>query len=100
MTVNSVISVTAYLILAPIIACLLSGVDRIVTARMQGRRGPGLLQPWYDIIKLFAKENTSVNDIQNILVMAHCFFAIFSGAIFFAGGDLLLVLFALTSTAD
>ncbi len=96
MTVNSVISVTAYLILAPIIACLLSGVDRIVTARMQGRRGPGLLQPWYDIIKLFAKENTSVNDIQNILVMAHCFFAIFSGAIFFAGGDLLLVLFALT----
>ena len=49
MTVNSVISVTAYLILAPIIACLLSGVDRIVTARMQGRRGPGLLQPWYGI---------------------------------------------------
>ena len=54
------------------------------------------MQPWYDLVKLFSKETTSVNDIQKILVMAHCFFAIFSGAIFFAGGDVMLVLFALT----
>ena len=96
MTVYSTVSLVIYLILSPFIACLFSGVDRIVTARMQGRRGPKLMQPWYDIIKLFAKENTAVNDVQKILVMAHCFFAIFSGAIFFAGGDILLVLFALT----
>ena len=71
-------------------------MDRVVTARMQGRRGPKLMQPWYDLVKLFSKESTSVNDIQKILVMAHCFFAIFSGAIFFSGEDVLLVLFALT----
>ncbi len=96
MTTYSLISVILYLILSPVIACLFSGVDRIVTARMQGRRGPKLLQPFYDIMKLFSKENTSVNEIQKILVMAHCFFAVFSGAIFFAGEDILLVLFALT----
>ena len=96
MTVYSTAAVIIYLVFSPFIACLFSGVDRIVTARMQGRRGPKLMQPWYDIVKLFSKESTSVNDIQKILVMAHCFFAIFSGAIFFAGGDVLLVLFALT----
>ncbi|MCR5410858.1 MAG: NADH-quinone oxidoreductase subunit H [Lachnospiraceae bacterium] len=96
MTEYSMISVIIYLIFAPFIVSILSGVDRIVTARMQGRCGPRLLQPWFDLIKLFSKESTAVNGIQKILVMAHCFFAIFSGAIFFAGGDILLVLFALT----
>ena len=96
MTTYGTVAVIIYLLLSPIIACTLSGVDRVVTARMQGRRGPKLMQPWYDLVKLFSKETTSVNDIQKILVMAHCFFAIFSGAIFFAGGDVMLVLFALT----
>ncbi len=96
MTTYGTMAVIIYLLLSPIIACTLSGVDRVVTARMQGRRGPKLMQPWYDLVKLFSKETTSVNDIQKILVMAHCFFAIFSGAIFFAGGDVMLVLFALT----
>lgn len=96
MTIYNTVSLLLYLIFAPFLACLFSGIDRIVTARMQRRRGPGLLQPWHDLIKLFAKESTTVNDIQKILVMAHCFFAIFSGAIFFAGGDILLVLFSLT----
>ncbi|MBO5552300.1 MAG: NADH-quinone oxidoreductase subunit H [Lachnospiraceae bacterium] len=96
MTAFSTAAVIIYLVGSPMIACLFSGVDRVVTARMQGRRGPKLLQPWYDLVKLFSKEATSVNDIQKILVMAHCFFAIFSGAIFFAGEDVLLVLFALT----
>ena len=96
MTMIGMIAVIIYLVISPLIACLISGVDRVVTARMQGRKGPKLMQPWYDIVKLFAKEATSVNDMQKILVMAHCFFAIFSGAVFFAGGDILLVLFALT----
>ncbi len=96
MTTYGTVAVIIYLLLSPVIACTLSGVDRVVTARMQGRRGPKLMQPWYDLVKLFSKETTSVNDIQKILVMAHCFFAIFSGAIFFAGGDVMLVLFALT----
>ncbi|MCR5775739.1 MAG: NADH-quinone oxidoreductase subunit H [Lachnospiraceae bacterium] len=96
MTVYGTVAVIIYLLCSPFIACFMSGVDRVVTARMQGRRGPSVLQPWYDLAKLFAKESTSVNNIQKILVMAHCFFAIFSGAVFFAGGDILLVFFSLT----
>ena len=49
----SIISVICYLLLAPFAGCLLDGVDRILTARMQGRKGPRLLQPFYDIGKLF-----------------------------------------------
>ena len=90
------IAVIVYLVCSPLIASAVSGVDRVVTARMQGRRGPSVMQAWWDLLKLFSKESTTVNDIQKILVIAHCFFAVFSGAVFFGGGDLLLVLFSLT----
>ena len=89
-------AILIYLVCSPFVASILSGVDRVVTARMQGRRGPSVMQAWWDLLKLFGKESTSVNDIQKILVAAHCFFAVFSGAIFFGGGDLLLVFFSLT----
>ena len=34
---------------------LLAGVDRRLTARLQSRQGPPLLQPFYDVLKLFGK---------------------------------------------
>lgn len=34
----------------------ISGVIAQVEARMQGRRGPRVLQPYYDLVKLFHKE--------------------------------------------
>jgi formate hydrogenlyase subunit 4 len=37
-------------------APLVSGVVSHVEARLQGRRGPRILQPYYDIVKLFGKE--------------------------------------------
>ena len=36
----------AYLVLAPVVGGLLAGMDRIITARMQRRVGPPLLQPF------------------------------------------------------
>lgn len=36
---------------------LLSGIDRRIVARMQGRIGPPLMQPLTDVRKLFAKQN-------------------------------------------
>ena len=48
--------VLAYLVLAPIVGGLLDGVDRIVSARMQRRKGPGIFQPFYDLGKLFSQE--------------------------------------------
>lgn len=35
-----VVSVILYLLLAPFAGALLDGFDRIITARMQGRKGP------------------------------------------------------------
>ena len=53
-----------YLFLAPVVGGLLAGSDRIISARLQGRCGPTLLQPFYDVFKLFEKERMSVNRVQ------------------------------------
>jgi ech hydrogenase subunit B len=86
----------AYVVFAPLIGGLLSGIDRIITARMQGRQGPPLLQPFYDVFKLFAKENVVVNRLQLPFVFCHLVFAAFTGFLFFEGSDLLLIIFVLT----
>lgn len=91
-----VLTAVLYVVLAPFIGGLLAGVDRKISARMQGRKGPPLLQPFYDVRKLFNKESVVVNDIQNMLVIAFLVFVVFTGVLFYAGGDLLLVFFALT----
>ncbi len=49
------------IILAPIAGGLLAGVDRRLTAWLQGRFGPPILQPFYDVIKLLGKERQVVN---------------------------------------
>lgn len=93
---SSFIAILLYLVLAPFLGGLLAGVDRILTARMQGRKGPPLLQPFYDVKKLFAKQIVIVNHVQNFLVFGFLIFVVFTGALFFSGGDILLVFFALT----
>jgi ech hydrogenase subunit B len=85
-----------FVLLAPIAGGLLAGFDRIVTARMQSRKGPPLMQPFYDVFKLFEKRGNVVNGLQNLYMLCFLAFVIITGAIFFTGGDLLLVIFALT----
>lgn len=85
-----------YLIGAPFAGALLEGLDRKVAARMQGRKGPSLFQPLYDIHKLFCKQSVVVNSVQDFLVCGFLVFVVFTGALFFWGGDILLVFFALT----
>ena len=92
----NIISVIAYLILAPIIGGLLAGIDRKITARMQGRVGPPILQPFYDFFKLMEKEDITVNRVQDFYVMCFFLFVVVTGAFFFVGESLLLVIFTLT----
>ena len=94
-----VIFVLAYLIFAPFVGALLDGVDRIISARMQRRKGPKLLQPFYDLGKLFSKERIGVNNVQLFLNMSYLVILMIAGSMLFAGADLLMVLFIL-STAD
>jgi ech hydrogenase subunit B len=90
------ISLAAYLILAPFAGGLLAGIDRRITARMQSRVGPPILQPFYDVAKLWQKETAVINHSQTFFIMIYLIFSVFTGAIFFLGSDLLLVIFALT----
>lgn len=86
-----------YLIAAPFVGCLLDSCDRKITARMQGRVGPSIYQPWWDFQKLLAKEKLMVNSSQFYLMASYTLFVILSGGLFFTGNDMLLVFFALTT---
>ena len=85
---TSLILAIVYLLGAPFLGALLEGLDRKVAARMQGRKGPSLLQPLYDIHKLFCKQSVVVNSVQDFLVCGFLVFVAFTGALFFWGGDI------------
>jgi formate hydrogenlyase subunit 4 len=85
-----------YVLFAPLVGGVLAGIDRKLTARLQGRIGPPLFQPFYDVGKLFLKENLVVRRSQNLFMEFFLLMTIFTGALMFSGGDFLLVIFALT----
>ena len=88
-----------YVIFAPVLGGLLAGIDRVLSARMQRRVGPPLLQPFYDIAKLFSKKPVAVNRMQNPALVCHLLFMIVTGFLFFEGTDILLIFFVLTLSA-
>ncbi|WFN33901.1 NADH-quinone oxidoreductase subunit H [Methanogenium sp. S4BF] len=94
--ITEIIFAIGFVIFAPFIGALIGGIDRKVTARMQGRVGPPVLQPLYDVFKLFEKEKAVVRNEVNFYIFSYLVFVIFTGALFFSGGDILLVIFALT----
>lgn len=93
------ISVLLFLVLAPLAGGLLDGLDRKISARMQGRIGPPLLQPFYDVQKLFHKQMIVVNKAQTFLIFSYCFTQIFTGCMFFAGVDIMMCFFVLSTGA-
>jgi ech hydrogenase subunit B len=96
---NPWIRLMVYLVAAPIVGGLLAGWDRRISARMQARQGPPIFQPFYDVWKLWQKENVVVRRSQNYYVFFFLLLVIFTGGLFFGGADLLLVIFALTLAA-
>lgn len=100
MTIQTrIIIAICYLVFAPFIIGLLDGFDRKISARMQGRKGPSVLQPFYDLKKLFEKEFLTANKSQLFMICSYVFFIMLSGVIFYAGFDLLLVVFSLSTAA-
>ena len=87
------------LIAAPILGGLLSGIDRIITARMQGRVGPPLLQPFYDVGKLLGKERILVNQRQVLWAIGYLALVITSLAMLCLGSDLLVIVFVMAFAA-
>ncbi len=83
-------------VVATCLGCLLAGLDRKVTARMQGRVGPPILQPYYDVRKLLQKENAGVNSAIGTYVFWALVFTCVAGGVFFTGGNILLCVFVVT----
>ena len=73
------IGTLAFAVLAPVLGCLLAGLDRKISARMQGRVGPPLLQPYYDVRKLLEKDNVSVNSTEGTYVTCALVFTLIAG---------------------
>lgn len=95
--IPAIISAVLYIILAPFAGALLAGIDRKVCARMQGRKGPSVMQPLYDVAKLLKKQTKVINRIQVLYLSTFLFFVVLTGVLFFAGYDLLLIFFTLTT---
>jgi ech hydrogenase subunit B len=89
---NLIISIIA-IVGAPIVGGFLYGIDRRITARLQNRFGPPILQPFYDFFKLLGKESIAVNQTQMMYVLAHLFFAIAALLMLVLQQDLLMLIF-------
>lgn len=91
--IDSAVLILIGLAAGPLLGGLVSGLDRILTARLQSRIGPPLWQPFYDVLKLWSKEKTVVNVWQAFC--AYCYVAATSIALvlFMLRSDLLLILF-------
>ncbi|MBE0633812.1 NADH-quinone oxidoreductase subunit H [Candidatus Bathyarchaeota archaeon] len=92
---NTITIITAVILalVTPIIGGLLAGVDRKLTAKMQERIGPPLMQPFYDVLKLWGKNPMISNNLQPILAFGYLGFALLAAGMVTFQQDLLLVLF-------
>jgi formate hydrogenlyase subunit 4 len=69
-TWSSVVLVAVQVVLLVVVAPLLIGVTRQVRARLEGRVGPGVGQPWRDLRKLLAKEPLRAAGTSGVSVVA------------------------------
>lgn len=96
MTWQNILIFIIAIIITPIIGGLITGCDRKITALIQGRYGPPILQPFYDVIKLLFKEKMIVNDIQVFSAYIYLFSAILSIGFFALKYDLLMIIFIMS----
>ncbi len=99
MSTMRIITMICYIVCAPFIGGLLDGIDRKISARMQGRKGPSIFQPFFDVAKLFRKEFLTANPAQFLMVLSYGFFVILTGTLFYGGFDVLMCFFALSTAA-
>ena len=81
------------ILLVPIFGGLLYGVERVVKARMQNRIGPPILQPFYDMGKLFDKETFMVNNYHIIFAIMYLLTLWVAVGLMILGDNMLYVIF-------
>lgn len=95
MSIQNLIIAVIAIIAAPILGGILTGFDRKITARMQNRFGPPILQPFYDFFKLLGKQSIAVNQTQMVYVLGHLLFAMGAMVMLVLKQDLLMLIFIL-----
>ncbi len=81
------------IIVVPLVVGLSIGIDRKLTARLQNRQGPPIVQPFYDMGKLLLKRPILISNLQVVFAGAALLFQAAAFALFVAGGDLLIAFF-------
>jgi|GEM_PF-5345781 len=89
------------ILIALVFGVFASWLLRNLAARAEGRVGPPLLQPVWDLIKLFRKG--SVGDVSEVLPLLSLLFVLFATINLPSpnswGGDLIVVLYSLTASS-
>jgi ech hydrogenase subunit B len=96
---NATVAGLLFIAFAPAFGGLLAGFDRRVTARMQSRVGPPILQPFYDLGKLLQKSTRQINPVQEPLLVGHVVMMAATGAMLVGGTDLIFITFVLALAA-
>lgn len=95
MNMENIVAISLAVLLSPIVGGMVAGIDRKITARLQGRYGPPLLQPFYDVLKLIGKEKMIVNQWQILCAYVYLVAAVLTVVLMALKSDLLLVFFVL-----
>jgi ech hydrogenase subunit B len=95
MSWQSIVMVILAIVVAPLVGGFLTGLDRKVSARLQNRMGPPVVQPFYDVIKLFAKSKVVFNKAQLVYIYVYLGSIVFSLVLLALGQDLLVLAFVL-----
>jgi formate hydrogenlyase subunit 4 len=92
---NPILLAIITILLTPLIGGLLRGIDRKLTARMQGRIGPPILQPFYDFIKLWNKDKNVAYRTHLMWAYGYLGFIVTGLVMFIIGADILMMMFML-----
>lgn len=87
----SILSVILF-VMAPFLGMLAMGIARKLSARMQNRVGPPVLQPWYDVHKLLMKMDTASNTMLGTMAFAFFIFNALAVVVLVTLGDLLMTI--------
>ena len=82
-----------FILLVPIFGGLIYGVERVVKARIQNRVGPPVLQPFYDMGKLFDKETFMVNNYHIVFAIMYLLTLWVAVGLMILGDNMLYVIF-------
>jgi ech hydrogenase subunit B len=80
----------ALFVMAPFLGMLAMGVRGKLSARMQGRAGPPVLQPWHDLKKLLGMSNTASDSLPGAMAFSFLIFNVLAVVVLVNLGDLLV----------